>query len=74
MTEEFQVLYLPPDLADHVEVLDLLPIEDLDGDLVAGELVEADLDLAEGADPQCLTQDVVTDLHLHTRPARTAQD
>ncbi len=33
-------------------------------DLVAGELVEADLDLAEGADPERLAQDVVANLHL----------
>ena len=64
MSEELQILDLPPNLAHHVQVLDLLPVEDLDGNLVASQLVEADLDLAEGADAKGLTQDVMTNLHL----------
>ena len=47
MAEEFQILDLPSDLANHVQVLDFLSVEDFDGNLVAGELVEADLDLAK---------------------------
>ena len=43
--EQLQVLYLPLDLPDHVEVLDLLPVEYLDRDLVAGLLVVAHLHL-----------------------------
>ena len=64
MSEELQILDLPPDLAHHIQVLDLLPVEDLDGNLVAGQLVETDLHLAKGADAQGLTQDVMTNLHL----------
>ena len=47
MPEELQILDLPPDFAHHVQVLDLLSVQDLHGDLVPGELVEADLDLAK---------------------------
>ena len=47
MAKEFQILDLPSDLANHVQVLDLLSVQDLHGDLVPGELVEADLDLAK---------------------------
>ena len=64
MSEELQILDLPPDLAHHIQVLDLLPVEDLDGNLVAGQLVETDLHLAKGADAQGLTQDVMTNLNL----------
>ncbi len=64
MAKELEILDLPLDLADHVQALDLLAVEDLDRHLVAGQLVEADLDLTEGADPERLAQDVVTDLHL----------
>ncbi len=64
MAKELEILDLPLDLADHVQALDLLSVEDLDRHLVAGELVEADLDLAEGANPERLAQDVVPDLNL----------
>ncbi len=64
MAKELEILDLPLDLADHVQALDLLSVEDLDRHLVAGQLVEADLDLAKGADPKRLAQDVVADLHL----------
>ena len=47
VTEELEVLYLPPDFTHHVQVLDLLSVQDLHGDLVPGELVEADLNLAK---------------------------
>ena len=65
MAKQLQVLDLPLDLPDHVQALDLLPIENLDGHLMAGQLVEADLDLAEGADPQGLAEDVVANLDLN---------
>jgi hypothetical protein len=42
MAKEFQVLNLAPDLAHHVEALDLLPVQDLDGHFVLGDLVEPD--------------------------------
>ena len=64
MSEELQILDLPPDLAHHVQVLDLLPVEDLDRNLVPGQLVEADFHLAKGADAQGLAQDVMTNLNL----------
>ena len=64
MSEELQILDLPSDLAHHIQVLDLLPVEDLDGNLVARQLVETDFHLAKGADAQGLTQDVMTNLHL----------
>jgi hypothetical protein len=64
MAKELEILDLPLDLAHHVQALDLLAVEDLDRHLVAGQLVEADLDLAEGADPERLAQDVVADLYL----------
>jgi hypothetical protein len=46
MAKELEILDLPLDLADHVQALDLLAVEDFDRHLVAGQLVEADLDLA----------------------------
>ncbi len=64
MAKELEILDLPLDLAHHVQALDLLSVEDLDRHLVACQLVEADLDLAEGADPERLAQDIVADLHL----------
>lgn len=64
MPEELQILDLPPYLPHHVQVLDLLSVEDLDGNLVPSQLVEADFDLAKGADAKCLTQDVMTNLDL----------
>ena len=67
MAEELQVLDLSPDLANHVQVLDLLPVEDLDGNLVPGQLVKADFDLAEGPDAKGLTQDVMTNLDLKNK-------
>ena len=64
MSEELQILDLPSDLAHHIQVLDLLPVEDLDSNLVPSQLVETDFHLAKGADTQGLTQDVMTNLHL----------
>ena len=64
MAEELQILDLSSDLANHVQVLDLLPVEDLDGNLVASQLVEAYFDLAKGSDAKGLTQDVMTNLDL----------
>ena len=64
MAEEFQILDLPSDLANHVQVLDFLSVEDFDGNLVAGELVEADFDLSKGANAQGLSQDVMANLDL----------
>ena len=40
--------------------------EDLDRDLLPGERVHAELDLAEGADPQGLAEDVVANLDLNS--------
>ena len=42
MPEELQILDLSPDLPDDVEALDLLSVQDLDGDLVLSDLVEPD--------------------------------
>ena len=67
MAEELQVLDLSPDLANHVQVLDLLPVEDLDGNLVASQLVEAHFDLAKGPNAKSLTQDVMTNLDLKNK-------
>lgn len=39
--EEFEILDLPLDLADDIEAADLLPVEDLDGDFVARQLMFA---------------------------------
>lgn len=39
MSEELQVLDLSTDLPDDVETLDLLPVHDLDRDLVSGQHV-----------------------------------
>lgn len=39
VTEQLQVLNLAPDLADYVQVFDLLTVQNLDGHLVAGGLV-----------------------------------
>ena len=64
MPEELQILDLPPDFAHHVQVLDLLPVEDLDSNLVTGQLVEADFHLAKGADAKGLAQDVMANLDL----------
>ena len=49
----------------------LLPVEDLDGDLVAGLLVEGNLHLPEGPDPQGLPEDVGADLHLQSKKSPT---
>ena len=67
MAEQLQVLNLPLDFAHHVQALDLLPVENLDGHLVAGQLVEPDLDLAESADTEGLPEDVVANLDLFAR-------
>ena len=67
MAEELQILDLSPDLAHHVQVLDLLPVEDLDGNLVPSQLVKADFDLAEGPYAKGLTQDVMTNLDLKNK-------
>jgi hypothetical protein len=40
--EELQVLNFPPDLAHDVQILDLLPVQDLDRHLVVSDLVESD--------------------------------
>lgn len=41
VSEEFEILDLPLDLADDIEAADLLPVEDLDSDLVARQLMFA---------------------------------
>ena len=74
MTEELQILDLPPDLAHHVQVLDLLPVEDLDCNLVASQLVKADLHLAKGADAKSLAQDVMTNLDLEEQNDKKQMD
>lgn len=40
--EEFEILDLPLDLADDIEAADLLPVEDLDSDFMARQLMFAD--------------------------------
>lgn len=40
--EELEVLDLPADLPHHVQAADLLPVEDLHGDFMPGQLVLAD--------------------------------
>lgn len=47
MSEELEILDFTSNLADHIETLDLLPIEDLDGDLVFRDNVLTDLDFSE---------------------------
>lgn len=42
VSEEFEILDLPLDLADDIEAADLLPVEDLDGDFMARQLMLAD--------------------------------
>lgn len=41
VAEELQILNLAPDLPHDVKRLDLLSVEDFDGDLVASHLVES---------------------------------
>ena len=41
MSEQLKILDLAPNLANNIETLDLLPIENLDSDLVACQLVYA---------------------------------
>ena len=41
MSEEFEILDLSSDLSHNIKCLDLLPVEDLDGNLVTGQLVDA---------------------------------
>lgn len=47
MAEELQVLNLPANLSDHIQALDLLPIENLDRHFVLCDDVLADLDFAK---------------------------
>lgn len=39
VSEEFEILDLPLDLANHIQAADLLPVEDLDGDFVTRQLM-----------------------------------
>jgi len=64
MAKQLQILDLPLDLAHHIQTFNFLPVENLDRHLVASQLVEADFDLAEGADAERLPEDVVADLDL----------
>mmetsp|Transcript_10454 Transcript_10454/g.43278 ORF Transcript_10454/g.43278 Transcript_10454/m.43278 type:complete len:343 (+) Transcript_10454:2484-3512(+) len=62
--EQPQDLDLPANLLLHVDGLDLLAVQDLDGHLVPGEDVLGHLDLAEGADPERLAHPVVREVYL----------
>lgn len=42
VSEQLEILYLPSNFADNIQVLDFLPVKNLDGDLVPGELVLTD--------------------------------
>ena len=42
VTEQLQVLNLPPDLSHHVKALDLLTVQNFHGHFVPGDLVEPD--------------------------------
>lgn len=42
VSEEFEILDLPLDLPDDIEAADLLPVKDLDSDLVTRQLMFAD--------------------------------
>ena len=50
VSEEWKVLDLPPDLPDDIEVFDLLPIQNLDGNFVASHLMDPDFYFAESTD------------------------
>ena len=71
VAEELEILYLAAYLADHVERLDLVAVEYLDGDRVAGELMQRLLHLAEAARAQRLEQYVVAYLDLVVQRLRT---
>ncbi len=62
VAEELHVLNLAANLGDDVEVLDLLTVQNLDRDLVTGDLVRANLHLPEGADAERFAEDVMPDL------------
>lgn len=42
VSEEFEILDLPLDLADDIKAADPLPVEDLDSDFMARQLMFAD--------------------------------
>lgn len=48
MTEEFQILNLSSNLTDDIEALNLLPVQDFDGNFVLGDQVLANLDFSKG--------------------------
>jgi len=52
VAEELQILDLPPDLSHHVQALNLLPIQDLDGDLVARHLMETHCEARRASTPR----------------------
>lgn len=62
MAEELQILDFTPDLAHHIETLDLLTIQYLDRHLVLRHLMLTDLDLSERSRAERGTENVVTDL------------
>ena len=72
--EQPQDLDLPANLLLHVDGLDLLAVQDLDGHLVPGEDVLGHLDLAEGADPERLAHPVVREVYLSAGVGRRRRD
>jgi hypothetical protein len=40
MSEELQILNFPPDFSNHIETFNFLPVQNLDGNLMTGDLME----------------------------------
>lgn len=63
VSEQLEVLYLAPDLANYVQRLDLLPIQDLHSYLMFSQLVLTDLHFTEGSHPKGCPQSIVPNLY-----------
>lgn len=72
MSKQLKILYLTSYLPYDIEALDLLSVQNLDGDLVFGQLVFPDLHLAEGPHAEGCSQRVVT--YLYNRLVATGCD